>query len=433
MAGSRAQFVVMKKWLLRIGLGFLAVLALLLGIIFLRSLTPAPVQNQELQLVRASIPQGANGYDVLVAATNHIWWPKAQDQQLYDLAKDTNWDDVLAGTVLASNREALVGWDAAVKLPDFQIPEISTLNDMLPYLPGWKQLALLAEVRENVLLHNGQDTDAFDQILNHVRLGRRMQNSRGVLIVYLVGTAVHNMGLNQLQHWAGKTHLSPEQLKGYILQLKPQPGDAATAFANAIRVEHQMQINTLVALRDGRMTNSVSGGYQPHLWSVWPLFSFSQTKALFAQGALKLVKAAPYPYREANITEMESQPGRTSMFLSGNWTGQILYYMMMPALANSLERKSRNDVQLQATRTILALRAYQLTHGNLPADLKALMPEFLDAVPLDDFDGQPLRYSAGKKIVYSVGKNLKDDGGDDRTLPADSSQRHLDLVYKFDF
>jgi hypothetical protein len=33
-----------------------------------------------------------------------------------------------------------------------------------------------------------------------------------------------------------------------------------------------------------------------------------------------------------------------------------------------------------------------------------------------------------------VGKNLKDDGGDDRGQEeSDSSQRHLDLVYKFDF
>jgi len=86
---------------------------------------------------------------------------------------------------------------------------------------------------------------------------------------------------------------------------------------------------------------------------------------------------------------------------------------------------------LQATRTILALRAYQLTHGKLPPDLSALVPEFLNEVPIDDFDGQPLRYSPERKIVYSVGQNLKDDGGDDsRSGP---SSRQLDLVYKFDF
>ena len=433
LAGGQAQFVGMKKWLLRIGLGLLAVLGLLLGVVGLESLTPVPPVSLELQLPRASLPQGSNAFAMLESATNHLWWPKVQDREISNLARDTNWDEALASTVLASNREALAGWDAAVKLPGLQVPEVSTTFDLMPYLADWRTLARLAEVRANALLHHGQDQEAFDQIVNHIRLGQRMQNSRGVLIVYLVGTAVQGMGLNQMQHWAGKTQLTAEQLKSYILQLNPQPGVAGAALANSIKVEYQGQINTLAAMRDGRMTNSESGGSQPHLWSIWPFFSFSQTRALCFNGALALVKAAPHHYSEANIVEMEWQPSRTSLFLSGNVVGQILYHMMKPALTSSLATKSKNDVQLQATRTILALRAYQLTHGNLPADLNALVPEFLEAVPLDDFDGKPLRYSAGKKIVYSVGKNLKDDGGDDRGSDAPESQRHLDLVYKFDF
>jgi hypothetical protein len=431
LAGGQAQFVGMKKWLLRISLGFLAVLGLLFACIFLRSLTPVPVQDKELQLVRATIPPGANGYDVLVAATNHIWWPKEQERAIGDLVKDTNWDDALAATVLASNREALAGWDAAVKLPDFQVPEISTCEDLLPYLSSWKQLAQLAEVRENFLLHNGQEQAGFDQIVNHIQLGRRMQNSHGVLIVYLVGAAVNTMGLGQIQHWVGKTHLTPDQLKAYSLQLKSQPGEAGEAFANAIRVEKQMQMETLVAMREGRIKDKDLPSFG--FWSVWPIFSFSQTEGLFARGALMLVKAAPHHYNEANVAAMEARPDMVSIILSGNPVGQILFYMMMPALSASLEKKSKGDVQLQATRTILALRAYQLAHGHLPPDLNALVPEFLEAVPVDDFDGQPLRYSAEKKIVYSVGKNLKDDGGDDQSSYGGSSRPHLDLVCKFDF
>jgi hypothetical protein len=77
------------------------------------------------------------------------------------------------------------------------------------------------------------------------------------------------------------------------------------------------------------------------------------------------------------------------------------------------------------------LRAYQLTHGKLPENLDALVPEFLDKVPVDAFDGQPLHYSPDRKIVYSVGQNLKDDGGND-SRPGPSN-RPLDIVYKFDF
>jgi len=182
----------------------------------------------------------------------------------------------------------------------------------------------------------------------------------------------------------------------------------------------------------GKMTNSITGGYTPYISPWWPGFNLSQTKALFAEEDIKLVQAAPHHFNEAKLPDLNSsQPGLDRMILSGNAVGQILYYMAMPAVIPSLATKSKGDTQLQATRTILALRAYQLTHGNLPSDLKALVPEYLDSVPVDDFDGQPLRYSPDRKIVYSVGQNLKDDGGND-SRPGPSN-RPLDLVYKFDF
>ena len=158
-------------------------------------------------------------------------------------------------------------------------------------------------------------------------------------------------------------------------------------------------------------------------------FSFSTTAAIV------YLKAAPYHYNAAedvfkmDVARYLHRPGPISMILSGNVAGQVAYYSMLPR-GVEIAKKSQSDAQLQATRTILALRAYQLTHGNLPPDLSALVPEFLDEVPVDDFDGQPLRYSAERKIVYSVGQNLKDDGGDDSRV---QNVGQLDLVYKFDF
>jgi hypothetical protein len=38
-------------------------------------------------------------------------------------------------------------------------------------------------------------------------------------------------------------------------------------------------------------------------------------------------------------------------------------------------------------------------------------PEFLPAVPLDDFSGKPFHYVPEKKLLYSVGPDLRDSGG----------------------
>jgi hypothetical protein len=422
----------MKKWFLRIGLGFFAILVLLYGFVMLRSIIPATVNDGDLRLQRANIPEGSNAFDVLQVAASHLWWPDDQSQQLFDLVGDTNWNGSLANKVLANNRETLAGWDAAAKLPDFQVPESNFNDDLVPYLSDWKKLAQVAEVRENFLLHNGQDKEAFDQIMNQAQLGQQMQNAHGPFIAYLVGTAVRSMGLSQMQHWVGKTHLNPDQLKDYIRQLGLNSDDEGTVFANAIKAEYQWQVGMLEAMRQGKINNPDSDDYYPRPRWWFPMFNFSQTKALFADGDLRLVKAAPHHFSEAKLADMTLQrSGPVSLILSGNLSGEVMYDMAMPAVIPSLAKKSQADAQLQATRAILALRAYQLTHGNLPSDLNALVPEFLEAVPVDDFDGQPLRYVPDRKIVYSVGQNLKDDGGNDsRSGP---SNRPLDLVYKFDF
>jgi hypothetical protein len=74
----------------------------------------------------------------------------------------------------------------------------------------------------------------------------------------------------------------------------------------------------------------------------------------------------------------------------------------------------RVEAAKQITVTAIALKRYQLKHGNYPADLNSLVPGFISTVPLDPVDGQPLRYrpnADGTFLLYSVGENGVDDGG----------------------
>ncbi len=85
--------------------------------------------------------------------------------------------------------------------------------------------------------------------------------------------------------------------------------------------------------------------------------------------------------------------------------------MSTPTLSKQHLRKCELELEVSATRVLMALKAYKAENGALPESLDELVPEYIAEVPRDPFDGQPLRYSREKKIIYSVGEDLEDDGG----------------------
>lgn len=96
-------------------------------------------------------------------------------------------------------------------------------------------------------------------------------------------------------------------------------------------------------------------------------------------------------------------------FFRQHFSDDVVISSHVVAWTMAAEASRRIDV------TAIALKRYQLRHGDYPADLTALVPEFVPSVPRDPVDGHPLRYrrnTDGTFLLYSVGENGKDDGGD---------------------
>jgi hypothetical protein len=133
---------------------------------------------------------------------------------------------------------------------------------------------------------------------------------------------------------------------------------------------------------------------------------------MLAQDARTIIDNAAKPWATMPEFRAPPDPDGWGAWISGNRHGRELYYTLRLSLEAVLEYKCAENCSVRATRILFALKAYSMDHdGRLPATPDELVPEYLDAVPLDDYDGKPLRYDPAKRIVYSVGRNLTDDGG----------------------
>lgn len=86
----------------------------------------------------------------------------------------------------------------------------------------------------------------------------------------------------------------------------------------------------------------------------------------------------------------------------------------VPALFNVVAKAARNQATLRCTVAALAVERYRADHnGALPANLDALVPNYLPAVPLDPMDDKPLKFRPLEKgfVVYSIGEDNADNNG----------------------
>ena len=92
-----------------------------------------------------------------------------------------------------------------------------------------------------------------------------------------------------------------------------------------------------------------------------------------------------------------------------------LVQLLLPALSQVEEAVDREAARRAALRLTLAAQRYRRQHGDWPAKLEDLVPDFIDTLPADPFgkSGESLRLKrdGDELLIYSLGLNEVDDGG----------------------
>lgn len=354
-------------------------------------------------------------------------WPPYVKARWVAICDNKAWEQPLVDEVLKRNAEALAIGEKGLAAPECLLPEVNDPRDNISWINAFIDVARLVSVRARNLARQGNDEAAWDDAMRMVRFGHHMEGGRGALIGYLVGNTIKGMGCDLMRELASKSGLAPDRLRRYAAELAPY-GEDPRSLAESLRGEYTFYRNVLKKVASGQLDIGDLKGYR---WRREPLerltdilFKPHRTRRLMAEAYREMIAAAPMHFADVPDlgNKFHAMAWREQQITSGNYTGGTLLSCLMGGELLH-RRKCQTNVQVAATRILLAMKAFKMEKGRLPATLQELVPEYLEAVPLDDFDGKPLRYNPAKKILYTVGKDLRDEGGT-------TTQEFLDAIMK---
>jgi len=384
-----------------------------------------PPNDADLRLARLDIPDDENAFTYFDLACDALSYSDADEEKINSMLEGDEWDPALVDEVLSENEQMFEHLAKGMVCSRIEIPEIVGFEQEMPYLRQWRRIARLSKVRALHLSKNGREKEAFEEAIRIVEFGQMIERSRGALIHYLVGRAVKKVGLETLREMLADTKLSEGTLLSHIEVLAGLMADEG-ALANAFRVEYSASADAVDSVAAGKKG---SLGLQKLPTGI--MFKPNKTKRMIAETLRLIIEGTGKTFKEYTQEvsprlakySADKYDSKVKLLLSGNTVGVVIYHMLMPALGGTTRAKCMENVSVAATRLLIALKCYKMKTGELPQTLDALVPEYIDKIPADDFDGEPMRYSREKKLIYSVGEDLQDDGGDGKD----------DLIYEISF
>ena len=398
-----------------------------------------PPDDEDMRLVRLDIPDEENAFTYFRLAGDALYWPgptaedrihnilagedwdaepeaEAQEDKIYIILYGKEWDAELVERVLAENKEMFKHRDKGLACSQMQVPKARYDGDSNYFIP-WREVGRVSRLKSLRFAKSGEYDAAFDAAIKTIRFGHMVQGCRGSLIYYIYGATLKSMCLGSIRDMLPEATQSAQELSAMARALKNYR-TKENDLAHMLRAEYESVSQFIDDFASGE---GAARGY-PLLESRIESLSWFSRGCFFLPNETKRLALEEYrsfiadlaKRRESLAPEMaiDLDDFLPVFYLARNGMGKELCKRMLPSSEKLFTLRWRSDVSLTATRLLIALKRYKMQTGKLPATLDALVPQYIDAIPADDFDGKPMRYSPEKKLIWSVGENLEDDGGD---------------------
>jgi hypothetical protein len=365
--------------------------------------------DSDLSVVQETISQRNNGLSHLQEAVR-----ESQFNDADELLMAAVWagDDVLPTDVIVlldANAIALDRLRDALTAPHFRLPEAAADEfEFAPEIPLETQR--LVDLLRLQAQHNASLGDwdtAFDNALDILRLARRVEGAnRAVLTTTMLSIGYRAEGLETLRHLVADAPLGSIQARRWVGELPSYRSDPS-AWKRMWAVEYQ-QWKSLLAWISDRAVQASRLDSQSNPSSELADLDIDElreqtrrTLEMFAHLTRIYQKAS-----ESDCTALRDLPfprSQASYELLDDDASEIAFQIEAPDYRDFFLRRCAEDTALAATQTLIGLRAFQQDRGRLPEKLSELVPDYLEAIPIDAFRGEPMQYSRARKLVYSLG------------------------------
>lgn len=361
----------------------------------LRELQQQPVPDDEnaatlWERIGASLGAHEQAGDPSVSAISELIevgdWPQAR------AALDAHYQDELA---LAREAAQLERTDWGVR---FTNPPINTL---LPHLAPQRNVARLLASAGRIAARDGRLIEAIEIFHLADRHATHLSESPGMIIGNLVSVAIRALSLETLRETLLRIHTAEPRAPRDLAEIRARLTQLDRRLAE---LDDLLVAQSLDALHEETLFSSYTVADSSILDAAYVLHFFAQAK--------RAARAETYPAARAQFPRIPNE------HLSGmqSWL-HIASTILLPSLERAMYLAYQLRAEQRMARAAIAVAAYKLDHGQRPASLAALVPNYLNAIPADPLhpDADPLRYlpnpADGHPRLYSVGEDGVDDGG----------------------
>ncbi|UCG34379.1 MAG: hypothetical protein JSU68_07015 [Phycisphaerales bacterium] len=316
--------------------------------------------------------------------------------------------------LLAQQVELVAELDSIRDLPDGRFPLNLMPNPLAILLPYLSPLRTASKVQSLGALHDaaiGKHNRSLDHCRTVLNMGASVRDDP-VLISALVSIAIDALAVDTLERVLSFTTADAEQISA--LQRLLRDHEINSPIPNGLRGERlfTLELFEYVARNGPQALAGVAAGDNAVM--SWPralhfLFGgwirLNEAKAM--ELTTSLIDALDSPRTAMDAAAIKDQA------LASLGLEYFLVKHLTPSLSRSVILWARSVAGLRCAQAGLAAERFRLATGRWPESLEELVPEYLDAVPLDPFDEKPLRYrvEADRVVIYSIGEDEVDDGG----------------------